>query len=131
MYHIITIATKKVRRKKQKIEEILDSLSLGLIPIALIDFRCLHACILCPIQLFATLRTVACQAPLSKGFLGQEHWSELTVPPPLIFPTPGSNPHLLYLLHRQAGSLPLSQQEALRWLNTCLFFWFFTHVHHF
>ena len=31
-----------------------------------------------------------------------------------IFPTQGSNPHLLHLLHWQAGSLPLSHLEALQ-----------------
>ena len=35
------------------------------------------------VQLFATLWTVACQAPLSMGFSRQEYWSGLP------FPTPG------------------------------------------
>ena len=34
------------------------------------------------IQLFATLWTVACQAPLSVGFFRQEYWSGLPDPPP-------------------------------------------------
>ena len=34
------------------------------------------------IQLFATLWTIAHQAPLSMGFSRQEHWSELSCPPP-------------------------------------------------
>ena len=33
------------------------------------------------VRLFATLWTVACQAPLSMGFFRQEHWSELPFPP--------------------------------------------------
>ena len=48
---------------------------------------------------------VVCQAPLSMGFSRQEYWSGL--PCQEIFPTQGSNPHLLSLLHWQAGSLPL------------------------
>ena len=34
------------------------------------------------VQLFVTLRTLACQAPLSMGFSRQEHWSGLPCPPP-------------------------------------------------
>ena len=32
---------------------------------------------------------VACQAPLSKGFSRQEHWSGLPCPPPGDLPNPG------------------------------------------
>ena len=51
---------------------------------------------------------VACQAPLSRGFSRQEHWSGLPCP----FRGEPSWPrdrnlHLLYLLHWRAGSLPL------------------------
>ena len=35
-----------------------------------------------PVQLFATLWTVARQAPLSMGFSRQEYWSGLPCPPP-------------------------------------------------
>ena len=38
------------------------------------------------VQLFATLWTVAHQAPLSMGFSGQEYWSGL------LFPSPGDLP---------------------------------------
>ena len=34
-----------------------------------------------------------------------------------IFPTQGSNPHLLYLLHWQAGSLPLRHLGKKDWRN--------------
>ena len=61
-----------------------------------------------PIQLFATLWTVAHQAPLSMGFLRQECWSGLPSLFQGIFLTQGSNPYLLRLLHWQAGSLPLA-----------------------
>ena len=64
----------------------------------------------------ATPLTVAHQAPLSMGFLGEEYWSELPFPSPegdnlprrkVNFLTEGSN---LCLLHWQVGSLPLSHQ---------------------
>ena len=41
------------------------------------------------VQLFATLWTVAYQAPLSMGLTRQEYWSGLLFPPPGIFPTQG------------------------------------------
>ena len=40
------------------------------------------------VQLFETISTVACQAPLSMGFSSQEYWSGLP------FPTPGDLPDL-------------------------------------
>ena len=44
------------------------------------------------VQLFATLWTVACQAPLSMGFSRQGHWSELPCPPLGDLPNPGIEP---------------------------------------
>ena len=41
-------------------------------------------------------------------FSRQEYWSGLPSPPPGILPNQGLNPHLLCLLHWQAGSLPLA-----------------------
>ena len=46
-----------------------------------------------------TPRTVARQASLSMGFPRQKYWSELPFPLQGIFPTQGSNPRLLGLLH--------------------------------
>ena len=59
------------------------------------------------VRLFATPWTVACQAPLSMGFSWQEYWSRLPALLLGIFPNQGWNPHLFYLLHWQAGSLPV------------------------
>ena len=42
-------------------------------PLVLNHFHC--------VQLFATLWTIARQAPLSMGFSRQEHWSGLSCPP--------------------------------------------------
>ena len=41
------------------------------------------------VQLFATLWTVAHQAPLSMGFSRQEYWDGLPCPPPGDLPDPG------------------------------------------
>ena len=74
----------------------------------------LHACVLSSVSgvwLFATLRSVACQAPLSMGFSRQEYWSDLPCPPPGDLPDPGIKLHLSHLLHWQVGSLPWVQPE--------------------
>ena len=47
------------------------------------------------VQLFATLWTVAHQAPLSMGFFRQEYWSGLPCPPPGDLPNPGIEPTVL------------------------------------
>ena len=44
------------------------------------------------VQLFVTLWTVACQAPLSMGFSRQEYWSGLPCPPPGDLLDPGIKP---------------------------------------
>ena len=41
------------------------------------------------VRLFATLWTVACQAPLSNGFSRQEYWSGLPFPSPRDLQYPG------------------------------------------
>ena len=63
------------------------------------------------VRLCATLWTVAGQAPLSMGFSSrQEYWNGLPFLPPGIFPTQGSN---LHLLHWQTGYLPLLPAGSL------------------
>ena len=52
-------------------------------------------------RLCATPWTVACQAPLSLGFSMQEYWMGSRALLQGIFPTQGSNPPLLGLLHRR------------------------------
>ena len=58
---------------------------------------------------------IAHQAPLSMGLPRQESRSGLPCPPPGVFPSQGSNPGCLRLLHRQASSL-----LALRGRPTCI-----------
>ena len=64
----------------------------------------MHAQLLSRARLFATLWTVACQAPLSMGFSRQEYWSGLPFPPPGDLPDPETEPRPLRLLHWQADS---------------------------
>ena len=49
-----------------------------------------------PVQLFASLWTVAWQGPLFLGFSRQEYWSELLCPAPGDLPDWRLNPCLLY-----------------------------------
>ena len=55
------------------------------------------------VQLFATLWTVAHEAPLSMGFSRQEYWSELPFPSPGDLPNSGIEPESPAL---QADALP-------------------------
>ena len=55
----------------------------------------MHVCMLScfsRVWLFATLWTVAHQAPLSMGFSRQDYWSGLPCPPPWDLPDPGVEP---------------------------------------
>ena len=58
-------------------------------------------------QVFATLWTVACQAPLSMEFSRPEYWSGLPCPSPGNLPDPGIEP---CLLHRRQILYCLSHQ---------------------
>ena len=61
----------------------------------MISFKFLHACMLSRfshVQLFATLWTIARQAPLSMEFSRQEYWSGLQCTPPGELPDPGMEP---------------------------------------
>ena len=76
-----------------------------------------HACMLScfsRIWLFATLWTVACQAPLSMGFSRQEYWSVLPCPPPGDLPDPGIEPASMSPALR-VDSYPLSHLGSPKW----------------
>ena len=64
------------------------------------------------VQLFATLWTVAHQAPRSMGFSRQEYWSGLPCPPPGDLPDPQIEPVSPVAAALQADSLLLSLQES-------------------
>ena len=79
------------------------------------------------VQLFETLRTIACQSPLSMGFPRQEYWSGLPFASPGYLLDPGMEP-LSFAL--QADYLPLSHWDSIdileyMFLNCCMLF------HHF
>ena len=64
-----------------------------------------HAQPLSHVQLFAVLWTVACQTSLSMGYFRQDTTVGCHFLLQGVFPTQGSNPHLLRLLHcRQIGN---------------------------
>ena len=69
------------------------------------------------VVLFATLWSIACQAPVSMEFSRQEYLGGLLCPPPGDPPDPAyclsSIPHLLCLLHWQVCSLPLASLGSL------------------
>ena len=71
-----------------------------------------HVCVLSDfsyVRLFETPWAVALQAPQrSMGFSSQEHWSGCHALLQGVFPIQGLNPSFLCLLHRQAGSFPLT-----------------------
>jgi len=54
-------------------------------------YVCMLSCF-SQVWLYATLWTVACQAPLSMGFSRQEYWGGLLCPPPGDLPIPGIEP---------------------------------------
>ena len=59
---------------------------------------CICVCVLTcfsHVQLFVTLWTIACQAPLSMEFSRQEYWNGLPCPPPGDLPGPGIKPKSL------------------------------------
>ena len=68
-------------------------------------------CVLSHVPLFATLWTLAHQAPLCMGFSRQE-WSGLPSPPPGDLPNPEKEPVSLAAPALQANSLVLSRQRS-------------------
>ena len=85
---------------------------------------CLCAPLLSLVQLFVTLWTVGCQAPLSKAFFRKEYWSGLPFPSPVDLPDPGIKPMPLALAGRFFTTGPhrkpcndLRTSEKLLWIN--------------
>ena len=61
---------------------------------------------------FATVWTVARQAPLSMGFSRREYWGGLPCPPPGHLPDAGTEPASPVFPALPADSLPLNQQGS-------------------
>ena len=88
---------------------------------------CVHACMLSHfshVQLFASLWTVACQAPVSMEFSRKAYWDGLPCPPPGDLPDPGvkfMSPEAPAL---QVNSLPLHHQRSpytCVYICTCIY----------
>ena len=73
------------------------------------------------VWLFATLWTVACQAPLSMRFSRQEYWSGFARPPPGDLPDPGMEPASPLAPALQVYSLLLSHGGSPTWLQSSAF----------
>ena len=85
-------------------------------------------------RIFATLWTIACQASHLQNFSGKHTGVGCHFLLQRIFPTQGSNPHLLCLLHCQVGSLPLVPpgKHIYKYAFICpLFFGFPSHLGHY
>ena len=72
-----------------------------------------------PGQLFVTLWTAACQAPLSMGFSRQEYWSGLPCPPPADLPDPGIEPPSLRSRALAGGFFTTITTPQLTYLVFC------------
>ena len=73
-----------------------------------------------PVQFFATVWTVAHQAPLSLGFPTQEHWSGLPFPSAGHLPDPGIKPLSLKSLALSGGFFSTSaNRKALIGITEC------------
>jgi len=73
------------------------------------------------VRLFATLWTVACQAPLSMGFSRQEYWSGLPFPSPGDLPNPGIEPRSPALQADALTSDPPGNSGTFFFFNFILF----------
>ena len=80
------------------------------------------------VQLFATLWTVAYQAPPSMGFSRQEYWSGLPFPSPGDLPNPGIKPGSLALEADALTSEPAGQLFFLVAAMLESMFLFFDHL---
>ena len=119
--HVNIQETKSLSNPKTEEREILAIADLSLCEL---NIRCimLVTLSLTCVQLYATSWAVAHQAPLSMGSSRQEYQSGLPFPPPWDLPNPGiqlANPRLLWLLHWQADSSPLSHLGSPNiWYNS-------------
>ena len=71
------------------------------------------------VRLFATLWTVACQAPLSMGFPRKEYWSGLPFPSPGDLPDPGIKPRSPALEADALTSEPPGKPQTTISTNIC------------
>ena len=72
----------------------------------------MKVCMFSSNQLFVSPWTVACQAPLSMGFSGQEYWSVLPFPPLGELPSSGIGPMSIVSPALVGGYIPMSHLEG-------------------
>ena len=72
------------------------------------------------VQFFATLQTVARQAPLSMGFSRQGYWSGLLCPPPGDIPNPGTEPWFPRAPALLADSSPSEPPGKPQYFDMCI-----------
>ena len=96
------------------------------------DCVCMYAQSLSCLQYWASLWTIACQAPLCPwNFQGKNTRVGCHFLFQGNFPTQGWNPYLLRLLHWWAGSLPLSHRGSpLLWFSSVQFSQYLLHLLH-
>ena len=83
-------------KKQKNFQEVASATGyLQACPSRLHLLKCESVCFFSHVQLFATPRTVICQAPLSMGLSRQKYWSGLPCPPPGDLPDPGIQPKSL------------------------------------
>ena len=84
------------------------------------DPTALPCAVLSCVQLFVTLRTIACRAPLSTEFSRQEYWSGLPFPTPGDLPDPGIKHNSCNSCTGKQILYPLSHLGIpLRWVRIC------------
>ena len=92
---IQTCQVKRYRRHGDTGKKFKQGFTVVSVPVYYIVYRCTGVCVLSRfshVQLFATLWTIAHQAPLHMGFSKQKYWSGLPYPPPGDLPNPGTEP---------------------------------------
>ena len=94
--------------------------SLGSLGVLVPRYPGLFVYLVACVWFFATLWTIACQAPLSVEFFRQEYWSGLEFPSPRDLLDPGIKPRSPVSPALQGDSLPA---EPLGKLNIYLFIW--------
>ena len=75
------------------------------------------------VRVFATLWTVAQQAPLSMGFSGQKDWNVLPFPTPGDLPDPGIEPMSPALAIYHCAPWEVQQGTRVQFQGQCLRLW--------
>ena len=105
-FHIFKIFRRHLKSKS-------SASNTSLLVLYHLECLCMCVCALRHVQLFATPRTIAHQAPLSMGFSRQDYWRGFPFHSPGDLPDPGIKPVSPTNLHWQADILSLSPWGSL------------------